>query len=108
MTDILKKQPIFLYLLSLFFVLHGFSENYDTVLAKDALTLLLKYLAFAGFATLLFWLLYKNFTKASLIVFLLMAYNFFFGTVHDFLSPFIGNTFLLKYSFLLPARPAAR
>lgn len=103
MISLFKKYPLFIYSLCLFFVLHGFTENYDTILLKDAFILLLKYFAFAIFAIFLFWLFYKNFTKASLIVFLILCFNFFFGTVVDFLNTHFGNFFLTKYTFILPA-----
>ena len=103
MKETIKKYPLFPYALSLFFVLHGFTENSDIVPPKDAVLLFLKYAGFSIVLTLLFWLVYKSFIKAGLVVFFIMMYNFFFSIVHDFFNKNFSDTFLTKYSFILPA-----
>lgn len=102
MNNIFKKYPLFLFLLPLFFVLHGFTENFGIVPPTEASQLFLKYCGFSIILTFLFWVLYKNFTKAGLIVFLIMAYNFFFGKLHDISKSLLGNFFFNKYSFIIP------
>jgi hypothetical protein len=99
----LQTKPVFLYLLPVFFVLHGYTENYSLVPVSDALLLNAKYLAISLFFSLFFWLLYRNFTKANLVAFFIMAYNFFFGSAHDFLKKIADNTFIVRYSFIIPA-----
>lgn len=96
------KAPFFIFLLPVFFVLHGLIENYNTALVKDAMVLALTYLGVSLLLSLLFWLLYKNFHKANLVAFSIMAFNFFFGSVHDFLKKIFSNAFIVKYSFILP------
>jgi hypothetical protein len=98
----LKNSPVFLFLLPLFFVLHGFSENYDFVPVKDALLLTGIYTACALTIAWLFWLFYHDFTKASLIAFGVMGYHFFFGTIQDLLRKYFAETFITRYSFILP------
>ena len=103
LTTFLKKWPLFLYMLPVFFVIHGFTENYDFVPVKDALLLTSVYLGFSVFFSLLCWLPYRNFIKANLAAFCIMAFHFFFGSVHDMLKKWVPESFLVKYIFLLPA-----
>lgn len=98
----LAAWPLYAYLLPVFFVLHGWIEFFNPVLAKDALLLIFLYTAGTLLLTGLFWIFFKNFHKASLVVFFLMAYNFFFGSMHDTLKHYMGTSLLVKYSFILP------
>lgn len=95
--------PLFLFLLPVFFVLHGCMENYDFVPVKDALLLTGLYCGVSAILLSLFWLLYRNFIKAALLSFCIMAFHFFFGSVHDSLKKYFPESFLSKYSFILPA-----
>lgn len=99
----LEKWPVFLYLLPVFFVLHGYMENYDFVPVKDAFLLVGLYFAFSTGFSLLAWLLYRNFKKANLFSFCIMAFHFFFGSVHDGLKRIFPGSFISKYTFILPA-----
>lgn len=103
MKSLITRYPLFLYLLPVFFVVHGFTENYDFVPAKDALLLAGLYIISSLIISLVFWLLYRNFTKANLAAFLVMAFHFFFGTVYDSLGKLFPGSFISKYSFILPA-----
>lgn len=98
-----QTKPVFLYLLPVFFVLHGYTDHYALVPVKDALLLNVTYLAISLLFSLLFWLLYKKFHKANLVAFSIMAYNFFFGSMQDFLKLNFNNTFIIRYSFIIPA-----
>jgi hypothetical protein len=97
-----KKYPLFLYLLPVFFVLHGFTENYDFVPPKDALVLVIVYMGFALVFLLLSWLFYKNWLKAAIIATFIMAFHFFFGSVQDMLRRLSPASFLSRYVFLIP------
>ncbi|MFZ1313723.1 MAG: hypothetical protein WAR38_12725, partial [Chitinophagaceae bacterium] len=99
---ILRTRPIFLYLLPVFFVLHGYTENYDFVPVKDAVILLATYLVASLILSLLAWIVYRNFTKANLLAFCMMAFHFFFGAAHDLIKKISPDIFILKYSFILP------
>lgn len=103
LLHILRTKPIFLFLLPPFFVLHGFNENYNFIPVKDALILTGVYMVASIIFTLLCWLLYRNFTKANLVAFFIMAFNFFFGSVHDALKKIFPESFVTKYIFILPA-----
>jgi hypothetical protein len=90
-------------LLPPFFVLHGFTENYDFIPVKDAFLLTGIYLGSSLLLSLLCWLLYRNFTKANLAALYLIAFNFFFGSIHDGLKKIFPESFVTKYTFILPA-----
>lgn len=96
------KTPFFLFLLPVFFVLHGFMQNYDFVPVKDAILLTGMYMGFAVLFSLLFRLLFKDFTRANLVALFIMAFHFFFGSVHDFLKKAAPGSFAIKYSFIIP------
>jgi hypothetical protein len=98
----LRQYPLFLYLLPVFFVLHGFTENYDFVPVKDAALLALIYLGASIILLLLFRLFYKNRVKAAFIAFLLMAYYFFFGSIQDSLRHLFPGSWITRYIFILP------
>jgi hypothetical protein len=102
LTILLKKYPLFLYLLPVFFVLHGFTENYDFVPAKDAVSLTGIYLGFSLFFLFIFRLFYKNWMKAAIIAFFVMAFHFFFGSIQDALRNMFPGSFITKYVFILP------
>ena len=87
-------KRIFLFLLPLFFVLHGMNEQFWLVPVKDALVLLLIYWVAAVILFFLCRLLFRDNDKAALAAFLLMAFHFFFGSIHDALK--------WKYSVILP------
>ncbi|MFI5133520.1 MAG: hypothetical protein ACHQEB_04245 [Chitinophagales bacterium] len=99
---LLKNKPYFLFLLPLFFVLHGFTEYFNAIPVKDALLLILVYTGSSLMIAGLFWLFYRNFIKASIVAFLVMAYHFFFGSFQDYLKDHFHGTFIARYSFILP------
>ncbi len=98
----MRKKPLFLFLLPLFFVLHGFMDNYDLISVKSALLVMITYI-FAAY--LIAWLssfIFNNRYKAKLFTFFLLLINFFFGPLYDFLDAVAKKSFLPKYAFLLP------
>jgi hypothetical protein len=97
------QRPFFLFGLPMFFILHALLENFNPVLVKDAIILLFIYVGASIFLVFMFWLLYQNLIKAALATFFIMACNFFFGSVYDFLKEQFGQSFLIKFSFILPA-----
>ena len=99
--NLLKSKPIYVYLLCVFFVFHGFVENFDFVPVADALLLIVTYIFAALVIVLASWLLYRDFAKAFLVAFLMMSFQFFFGGLHDFLKAHFPRLFISKYSFIL-------
>ena len=102
MRSAFSKYPFFLFLLPAFFVLHGSVENFGMVPARDAILLALFY---AGIGLILFFLflpLFKDTRKAGMMAALLLGYQFFFGSFHDFLKQYLNGSFIVRYSFLVP------
>ena len=98
----IRNKPLFLFLLPLFFVYHGYTENYNLVPAKDAFFLLLQYLGITIILLLLSLFYFRDFKKASLLVFFLLCLQFFFGNFQDLLKTWFAGYFITKYSFILP------
>ncbi|MEO6613207.1 MAG: hypothetical protein ABIT05_15080 [Chitinophagaceae bacterium] len=98
----LRTKPVFIFLLPVFFVLHGYSENYNLVPVKDAVILALFYIGLGLGISLLFWPLYKSHRKAHLFAICILGYQFFFGSAFDFLKKTFNDSFLSHYSFILP------
>ena len=98
----LKKVPYFVLLLPLFFVLHGYIENFGFISVTDAASLAITYTLFTLCIFLLSWLFFRNIHKAALMTAAWMAVYFFFGAVFDFLKQHSPLRFLWKYSFLVP------
>lgn len=98
----LSTKPFFVFLLPLFFVLHGYT-NYSAYLQwQQLIPLLLIYLAASAVLYLLFKLLVKHPVKAGLMTVYCMGFFFFFGALFDFLKLWSPWKFLYKYSVLLP------
>ncbi len=98
----LIRYPFFLLLLPVFFVIHGFTENYNLVPLNDAVRLMLFYIGCTLILTLLIWIVLRNFLKAALLGFFILICYFFFGAFHDLLKKLFPDTFISKYSFVLP------
>ncbi len=65
MIKLLKHTPIFLFLLPVFFVLHGYTENFGFINISNCLVLTVTYSGATAFVYFLFLLLYKNYIKAA-------------------------------------------
>jgi hypothetical protein len=101
--NFLRIYPFFTWLLPIFFVFHGYTEFYDLIPAKDSVLLALKYLIAATLLICVCWLFFRNIFKASILVFLLFAYNFFFGPAHDWIKQQFPGSLFSRYVFILPA-----
>ena len=99
----IKTWPVYLLLLPVFFVLHGFNRNYNSVTAAEALVLTLLYLAATLIIAGISWLIYRDLAKSCLIAFFIMAWHFFFGNMQDALKDLSPQTFVSQYRFMLPA-----
>ncbi len=100
MKKILYKKPFFLFLLPVFFVWHGYTENIGLITAGDCFFLLAGYLAAAVLLYGLFYFIYRNGIKAAIVSAMLLSVYFFFGSLHDFLKE--HTTTWHRYSVLLP------
>jgi len=97
-----RSKPFFLLLLPIFFVLHGFTSNYDSIPAGDAILLAVEYIFVTCAAAAIFWLIYRDLIKACLMASVIMASYFFFGGMQDFLKSHFPGTFVLRYRFIIP------
>jgi len=101
MKKLLQNTPVFLFLLPVFFVLHGVNENFGYINVPDCLLLMITY---TGACALLYFLLlplFNNYVKAALMAAYLMGFYCFFGAVHDFLKAHTSS--LHRYTILIPA-----
>ena len=99
MIDSLRKQPWYLLLLPLFFVMHGLTENFGFINFRDVLVLAITYITASIILFLLFLFVFKKRAKAALAAFFLMAFYLFFGAIQDFCKVHIAA--LNRYSVLL-------
>ncbi len=103
MIKIIQKYPLYLFLLPVFFVLHGFAENFGFIDIKEAGLLLLSYLfltlSISGFS----YFFFRNWNRASLITTFWISFFFFFGALHEFMKQHSPIQLFSRYSFLLTA-----
>jgi hypothetical protein len=97
----LKTNPLYLVLLPVFFVLHGFLENFGFISVKDAALLCVSYVFLTIAINVFSWFFFRNWTKAAVITVIWMSFFFFFGALHEFLKEHAPVRFFSKYSFLL-------
>lgn len=102
MVQAFKSKPIFICLLPLFFILHGFILNYNSIGVGDASLLTLFYFACTITIAGICWIFYRDITKASLIAFVLIATQFLFGNIQDTLKRLFPGTIIWQYRFILP------
>ena len=95
-------KEYFLFLLPLFFVFHGYVDNIPYIKAKDAISWLLRYFIIILTLGFLFFLFFKSWRKAAVYVFWVMCFHFFFGPFHDQIKDWLHQSFITKYTFLLP------
>src|SRR4030095_5717742 len=100
--NILQSKPGFIFLLSIFFVWHGYVQNYPLVPVSDALKLVFEYTAVTLLLVFLFYFIFKSWQKSLAFAFFLMCVQFFFGATHDLIKNLFSGSFITKYSFLLP------
>lgn len=102
MHRVLSRYILFVYLLPVFFVLHGFNEYYDLIPVNPALRLTFWYLLACTVLLLLFRFLFRDTVRAGLMTCCIMSYQFFFGSLQDLLERAFPGSFLVRYSFILP------
>ncbi len=100
MKKLLVNTPLFLFLLPVFFVIHGLLENYGFINFGDCLLLMLTYCGAAAFLYFLFSIFYKNYIKSALMAVYCVAFYLFFGAIHDFLKQYAS--ILSSYSVVVP------
>jgi hypothetical protein len=99
---LLKTYPLFVLLLPVFFVIHGYNNFYPLVPLRESLTLMIFYTGAALILYAMSRLFFRSWHKSALFVFLVFCSNFFFGPVHDWLRSSFPGSLFTRYSFLLP------
>ncbi len=97
------QYPFFLFLFPVFFVFHGFTENFYFVSVKSALLLTGTYIISSLVLTGIFYFFSKRLHPAALMAAFVMFFHFFFGSIHDRIKEYAGNSVFAKYSFVVGA-----
>lgn len=100
--QLLKKIPFFLFLLVLFFCLHGSVENYGYLNVKEVLGVALAIGIGIALLFAITWFFSKNVLFASLLSFFIASWYLFFGAIHDTVKSTSFLHFLRSYTVLLP------
>jgi Sulfatase len=101
--NLLKKIPFFLFLLVVFFCLHGSVENYGYLFAGEVIKTGAIILLGITFLIAVLILLSRNFMFAALLSFFISLWYLFFGAIHDLIKTTAFLHFLKSYTVLLPA-----
>ncbi len=99
-NETLKKWPLYVLLLPVFFVMHGANENFGFILLADYLPLILFYCTAATIIYFILYLLYRQKNKAGLLSFFILSVFFFYGALQDFLKEYFALA--NRYIILLP------
>jgi hypothetical protein len=98
----LLTKPVFVLLLPVFFVFHGFSTNFDSVPLDEALLLVFEYLVVITIITAIAWLFFRDLLKAGIMALVVMTIFFFFGSLKHYLLVVFPGSLIGQYRFLIP------
>jgi hypothetical protein len=98
----LKRVPLFLILLPVFFIYSGYNELFGFLEQAFVIRNFLFLLVLTGLLFLLGRLLFQQNRKAVLFTFFLLCYSLLFGFLHDSLKRINPKGLLQSYTFLLP------
>ncbi len=96
-----KTIPFFLFLLPLFFCLHGTVENYGYLQPFEVLWIGVVILACMAVLFLIIWAFSKNHIFSALISFFISVWYLFFGALHDWIKSIPLLSFAKSYTVLL-------
>ncbi len=100
--ELLKKIPFFLFLLVVFFCVHGSLENYGYLSFNEVMEVGIIILLCMAFFLGLLWLITKNYLFAALLTFFIALCYLFFGAMHDWIKNIAWLHFMHSYSVILP------
>jgi len=98
----IKTIPLFLFLLPLFFCLHGSVENFGYVNVLPVIKLFIIILVILLLLFLIIRFYTKNTVFAALIAFYIGLWNLFFGTLHYWIKSTPVLSWLGSYTVLVP------
>ena len=102
MILLLKKYPLYVLLLPVFFVWHAYAEYYKYLNVSDPLRLTFRYIGFSLGVFAISWIFFRNIRKAGLMTGIWMGLYLFFGAIHDFLKSNSPFEFVHRYRYLGP------
>jgi hypothetical protein len=89
-------------LLVLFFLFHGYAEQYPLLPPNELFPTLLRYATSVILICFVLQAWFKQENKTSLFTFLLLSIQFFFGAVSDLLKSIPAISFVASYRIILP------
>ncbi|HTR31010.1 MAG TPA: sulfatase-like hydrolase/transferase [Puia sp.] len=101
MKRLFRTIPLFVALIPLFFVLHGYRENLGYIHPGEAILLAAVYLLGSALIFASCLVLFRDVSKAALAAGAVLMFYFFFGALQDFLKAHVHT--LSRYSFVVPA-----
>jgi hypothetical protein len=100
---IILKQLAFVFLLPVWYLVHGNNENLGLVPATANFVLFIKYELVSALFFIVSYFLVKDKSKIVVLAVTLFLFYFGFGYYHDFLKDHFPNHLVSSYKFLLPA-----
>jgi Sulfatase len=97
----LKRIPLFVPLLSIFFVLHGVLENFGFIPIPDALVLVCVYVGLTALVAAIAWLLLRTKDRAAIFTAAFMAIFFFYEAFIQLMTKHFPHRFFTTNTFLL-------
>jgi hypothetical protein len=101
MKKMLSTYSLYIFLIPVFFVLHGYNQNFGLISFKDCFVLLLTYCLATALVYFLAGLLFKVPPKKALLTASLISFYLFFGAMLDFFKGHL--VWFSKYIAILPA-----
>ncbi len=101
--DTIKNFPFCFLLFPIFFVLHGWKENFEYISFHDILILGCTYLLSSIIVFLIFLVLFRQTPKAGIYTFFILLVFLLFGAMQDFLRAIQLLESLSRYRYLLPS-----
>jgi hypothetical protein len=96
-----SRFPLFVPLISIFFVLHGALENFGFIPFTDALALVFAYIGLTLIIGSLVWLLFRDMRATAIGTTALLAFFFFYEAFIQFLIKRFPHRFFTSSAFLL-------
>jgi hypothetical protein len=91
----------FIILLPAFFVFHSYVEFHPIIFFYHTIPLFIEYILTGVFLFSLSWLVFRSIARTAMFSLCLLAFQFFFGAIHDGLKTLFADSFLTRYSFIL-------
>ncbi len=99
----LGKQPLFLFLMPLFFIYSGYNELFGFLSFRYVTTNLVILLACVLIFLFVSYKLFRDFKKAAVFTFAISLCSLVFGYLHDSLKLLLPFSFFSKFIVVLPA-----